>query len=1315
MFPINFKRFILVGLLICLAALSTRAYAETIKISLLPGDSHTKLAAELVKNLDTKSLGINIKVYPAKDLKKLDKSHLRDSSLIVINAVARFASQIQEAREELIHAKKRGAKIYVILGGYPYDDRMKEMGVINDPKVDEYYAYGGLENLKNMLLYLLNKEFGLKVEFKEPVKIPMAGIYEHKTKRIFESFEEFAKVKGEEYTEKPMIGLLFYRFNYTTEQLKHIDTIIEALEREGFSPLPVFGFPDEGAIGFLLDEKGNPRIRLLVALSLKAMMNIEAVRPLLNRLGVPVINAITLSSQTKEEWERSPIGLDIFERTWQVGYAEMVGQIQPTIVASREWRTDPETGIEYVEETPIPDRVERLVSRVKKWIELQDKPNDKKRIALIYYNYPPGKQNVGASYLNVLPDSLWEIYKRLKEEGYEVGREELDKELLFSDIINYGRNIGSWAPAEMEKLVRSGRVTLLPVEVYKRWFEELPEGFRKAVIRDWGKPEDSNIMVWRDGGKSYFILPTVIYGNILFAPQPSRGEEQDVQKLYHDLTVTPHHQYIAFYLWLQREFKADAMVHIGTHATHEWLPGKEVGFTQEDPSEIIVGDVPQLYIYVVQNIGEGLQAKRRGLAAIIDHMTPPFDKAGLNKELRELLRLVGDYHLAKQKNPTLSEIRLKEINTLAKKTGILKDIGISEIKTEEDIEELEDYIVEIAEKLTPFGLHTFGKLPEDEYIKRTAEAMVSLDADLPEDKRNELVAEYERRIRISAQRELDSLVAALKGRFVPVGPGGDLVLNPDVLPTGKNFFGFDPFRIPSKSVYDKGVQLAKELIEGYKNRHGKYPDKITFILWAGETIRHEGVMESQILYLMGIKPKWDERGRVVGVEVIPPSELGRPRLDVVVVPSGLYRDIFPNLMDLLDKAVALAREQREEDNILRNNVIRTKQILREKGISEDLAERLASVRIFTAAIGDYSPGIESVIGMSNTWSDEKQIAEVFLKRMSYIYGQGFWGERIEQVSQEGTNTKEDINLLLFKEMLSGTKIALHSRSTNLYGTLDNDDFFQFLGGVALAVRVIDGKTPELFITNLSNPKANRQETLERFMGRELRSRYLNPEWIKEMMKEGYAGARFINSVVEYLWGWQVTTPEVVDEAKWNELYETYVLDKYELNIKELFRQANNLWAYQSILARMLEAIRKNYWKPERETVEKLTLEYATTVREIGLACNYLTCNNPPLTSFITNFLSSVPGGDTLSKDIIRANREIKQVNVAKRELPAKARTINKPSAPDGGGKVVEGFEMQETKLSSSTSLAPIPYVFLSGFVAFVLLFLLGWKKKLSKS
>lgn len=1313
------------------------AHAEPLKVSLLLGDTHSRTAIEAIKAVrsqitDDRLRDISFHAYPSKDIRNKDLNHLKESKLVII--LIRGRELIDAIKPEIQEVIRRGGRVYAV--GGTYDEDHKQMGILVDERIKEYYQHGSVENFKNMVLYALKKDFGFDVSYGGVVKLPEFGIYEYKTKRSFENFDEYEKVYGQQSNppsskgghggiNKPWIGIVFYKSSVESGQTKHLDALIESLENEGFNVLPVYGYPSEVAIErFFFDNNNLPsspfskggngrlRVRLIIGIGMKIGVNPKIAVPLLSRLDVPVINAVTLYSQSEDEWRKSPVGLDIFERSWQIALPELAGIIQPTVIASKEKMIDKEIGIEYIEERPIPERIERLTKRIKAWINLQDKPNKDKRVVIIYYNYPPGKQNIGASYLNVLPESLWEILNRLKAEGYDLEGQEITKEQLFNDIYNYARNIGNWAQGELDRLVKTGKPILIPIDTYKQWFGELPEGLKRAIIKNWGEPEQSNIMTWRGAsGTKYIVIPAVRYGNILFTPQPSRGWEQDSKKLYHDVTLAPHHQYVAFYFWLKKGIKADAIAHIGTHSTHEWLSGKEVGFTNEDPPEALIQDLPNIYPYIVDDVGEGLQAKRRGMAVIIDHMTPPFDKAGMNRELKELAALVNDYNAAKEKSPSLAETMLQEINRHAKKIGILTDLKLKEIKTEEEIEELEHYIKDISVKQTPFGLHTFGKAPEEKYRKTTAEAILSIEEGLSDEEREKRIADIEQRIIQSGQRELDSFIAALNGRYVPAGQGNDPIRNPDSLPTGKNFYSFDPARIPSKLTYEMGVRLAKELIEGYKHRHGGYPDKLTFNLWGVETIRHEGVMESQIMYLMGIRPKWDDRGRVIGVEAIPRNELGRARIDVTIVPSGLYRDLFSNLMALLDKAVTLAKEQNEEDNIVSANVLKTKKMLMERGISEDMAERLASVRLFTVPSGAYGTNLDKVIPMSNTWNNEKQVADVYFMRMSHMYGQGFWGDKISN-QQSAVSTQEDISLTLFKNALSGTKMAIHSRSGNVYATLDNDDFFQYLGGTAMAIRAVDGKTPEVYVTNMSNPKQPKQETLEKFMGREMRARYLNPEWIKAMLKEGYAGARFVDKVVEHLWGWQVTVPEAVDAAKWNEMYETYVLDRNALNIKEMFRQSKNMWAYQSIVARMLETVRKDYWKPDKKVIETLAKEYAESVKEVGLACCDHTCNNPLLTKFTASTLMSVPGLKSQVQEFMKAIKIVQSPESGVRGQETKKKTgKNQTIAPDGSGKKVEGYEMQDVRVTAGTSSAPIPYLFLIGFLVFIWLIALGFRRK----
>lgn len=1281
-----------------------------IKISFLLGDLATKSLSQAVKEVkkelpeEIHSI-LQIKIYPQKNLKNRDLEFLKNSQLIVINLMGK---QIYEmVKEELKEASQRGAQIFGVYASGSYDQEMKNLGIKIDSEVEKYNQEGGTLNYKNLIFYLLKEKLNLQqISYQKPSEIPEFAIYDCSSKNLFTTYEEYLsykrQTKSPEDLIKPWIGILFYKQHYTSSQLEPICYISSALEKEGFNVISAWGYPPEKAImQFFLDEKQKARIHLLIGLALKVGVIPKSLGPVLEKLDVPVINAISLYTQSQKEWEDSPLGLDILERTWQIFNPELVGLIQPMVVATKEVRYDESLGEEIVEEVPIKERVETLVKRVKAWINLQKKKNSEKRVAIIYYNYPPGKQNIGASYLKVLPESLFVILNRLKTEGYFVGEEELDSEVLFNRVLKYGRNIAKWAPAEIERLIREGNPVIIPLEKYKKWFYELPEKFRASVIKDWGRPEEAEIMTWKDEkGKKHIIIPLVRYGNVILTPQPSKAWEQNLEKAYHSNAISPHHQYLAFYLWLKKEFQADAVIHLGTHGTLEWFPGKEVGFTAWDDPEVLIQDLPNIYPYIVDNVGEGLQAKRRGMAVIIDHMTPPLSSASLNPDLKNLKALLQDWEIAKEKNPLLAEVRLKEIAVLVKKLGLLKDLSL-ELTPEglikiEDIKKIENYLDEIEETFVPYGLHLFGKVPEKKYVEETAKAIVSIEKDLTEEERQAKIEEYIRKIYVSAERELNSLIRSLEGRYVPAGSGNDPIRNPESLPTGKNFYAFDPSKIPSPKVFEMGQKLAEELIENYRLKHKKYPDKIAFVLWAVETIRHEGIIESQILSLLGIKPKWNERGRVVGLELIPREELKRPRIDVVITTSGLYRDLFSNLVNLLDQAVTLAISAKDRDNFVRINTENRNKFLEKRGVSKELAERLAKVRIFSEEPGSYGTGLDTVISASHSWKSEKEVAEVYFKRLSYLFGQGFWGEKVS--IHDENQTEESLNIWLFKNNLSGTKIALHSLSTSVFGTLDNDDFFQYLGGLTLAIRTIDGKSPEVIVTNLSNPLNPRQENLAQTMGRELRSRYWNPEWIRAMLREGYAGARFVDKVIEHLWGFQVTNPEIVDHTKWQEMYEIYILDKYGLKIKEAFQKAQNLWAYQSILARILETIRKGYWNPPKEVTERLAQEMAQTTIEVGLACCEHTCNNPLLSSFIVSVLISVPGEEKRVLDFQKVFKELKKINSKWQRVP--------------GFSLVKGYKLEELEPSSQVapSSAPLPYLYLLGFLIFVFLFLKGFKK-----
>jgi cobaltochelatase CobN len=599
----------------------------------------------------------------------------------------------------------------------------------------------------------------------------------------------------------------------------------------------------------------------------------------------------------------------------------------------------------------------------------------------------------------------------------------------------------------------------------------------------------------------------------------------------------------------------------------------------------------------VDDVGEGIQAKRRGRGVIIDHLIPAVKEAGLYHEYSRLYDMISSYNRAVSLGSQTAGGKLGKIEDLVTNMGLLNDLGITKFD-EGVLEEIEHYLLEIRENFMPYGMHTFGISPEGEALQDTIKAV---------SKRNSQANEEEVKTGLvdSGPREIGHLIKALEGGYVPSGEGNDPIRNVGAIPTGKNFFGFNPDKIPSQTAWDLGRQAAEQIIKKNLKEKKRYPKKVAIVLWATETIRNEGINESTILYLMGLKPTWDKAGRITGTEVIPGRKLDRPRIDILINPSGLYRDLFPNMLLFLDKAVRKAVIQTDIENLISKHNAEIKTLLIASGSDEERADLLSRIRIFTEKPGSYGTGVCEMTGNSGFWESDDEIVKVYENRVGYAFGQGKWGEEAKEI---------------FKQNLKGVDVAVHSISSNIYGTMDNDDMFQYLGGLSLAVKKESGQVPDTLITMQRIPDRVEVEDVARTIGRELRTRYLNPKWIEGMKKEKYAGAREMSNFVEYMWGWQVTVPSAIDKTKWEQTYDVYVEDKYGLEMKDFFNRENP-WAYQSITARMLESIRKGYWNAGEKIKKRLAAEYALNVIKKGVACCDHTCNNPVLNQMVVNIIS----------------------------------------------------------------------------------------------
>ena len=1106
---------------------------------------------------------------------------------------------------DLIESVNNGGTVLAVGVGVMPMENYTDQGAIWDERAHTFWQNMGLNNQVGLMKQALTYAGVTGLIIPDPQPALEFGYYypDQQAGRVFATWEEFDRWREANGKRKPdalRIAIGFYRAAYYGGDTQLLDALIAEIERQGAEAVPVFGYPGAVAFdGLLVDPDGLPRADAALAFLFR-FANFEASK-LLENVDIPVISLVSLYGRSEEEWRNSNSGLSMFEGTFQVAVPELAGVVAPTVVGSQEKVRDAETGLTVVVRRPIASRVTLAVERALRYGTLRVQANSDKRVALMFYNYPPGKAGIGASYLNVA-ESLANILERLEQEGYDLGGAEVSADRVLEEITTKARNVGGYAPGELQALLDEGSATRVDLDDYKQWLDGYAPGLRDKILADWGPPEETTLMAASGPEGPSLIIPALEYGNVVLLPQPARGWGEDNEKLYHAKDLAPHHQYVAAYAWLRNDFKADAVVHIGTHGTLEWLDGKDMGLSEEDAPDALMADLPDLYIYNVDVVGEGLVARRRGMATLIDHMVPPFRKGGLYPELAALSESINDYDANLHKNLTLAQAYAEDIREQVIELGIAKDLGLdlpdASALDDATLHRIQDHMVELRSQNIPFGLHAFGRTPEKEFRDSTIEAIVSTDRSLLPNDAEILAADMEARITASGPRELDNLARSLRGGFVPTGGGGEPIRNPDAYPTGKNFYGINPDKVPKEAAWELGVELADQMLADHVEQHGEYPEKVSFVIWGDETMRHEGILESQIFHLLGTRPVWDVRGNVVDIAVVPASLLGRPRVDIVIASAAA--GMFRNVTLLIDKAVQEVKILEEAENYVRRHYLGTKAALIEQGYSEEDADRRAGVRIFDEPPGIFNLNTSDIVAASGTWDTDKPMADEYLAKMGHGYGNGFWGEPMEDV---------------FRLALSGTEKVVHSSSTMLYGALDNDDFFMYMGGLAAAIRNIDGASPELVVTNTRDPGNPEMTSIDKFIGTEFRSRYVNPTWIEGMKREGYAGAGEMSNFVEYLWGWDATVSEVVDDAMWQESFAVYVEDKHDLDMKDFFEE-NSPFAYQDLTARMIETVRKGYWDADLATETKLLEEYIESVNRHGVGCSEHTCGNPRLSQYI---------------------------------------------------------------------------------------------------
>jgi cobaltochelatase CobN len=1085
----------------------------------------------------------------------------------------------------------------------------------------------------------------------EPVSQAAAGIYHPKAGRAFASLDEYLawyRSAGAVKPDAALVGILFYSNNFKFNDLAAIDALVARLERAGVGAVPVFGWPI-ATLRPLMTVDGQSPLRVMLGFNLGFTQADDMAE--FERYGVPLMNMLT-TRESLSAWDASGQGITPDRISTQLNSPERAGAIEPLMVAT----TEKVTGSDTTRTQGVPERIDAVVKRVQRWLALQDKANADKRIAFIYFSTPPGKGYLGASYLNLMP-SLVNLLQRLKDEGYRTGTTIPDEQALIDTLTQSGRNIEEWAPGELAEMAR--HTVLVPMAKYRAWYATLPREFRQAVEQVWGPPERSTLMTVRTAGAGRsFVVPGLLVGNMFLGPQPLRTTYERAVDVQHDTLTPPPHSYIAAYLWYRYELKADAVVHMGRHGTLEWLPGKHVGQAGWDDSEAILGDLPNPYYFIIDGGGEAIQARRRSAGVMIGHLTPLIVPAGKQEEYAPLAEALDGYAATVDTSPEVAEEYQRQVIAAVRALKLDRQLGIDlESSSWEQIHAaVEQFSHDIEEGPTPMGQHTIGALPGatvqrdglQEFLRTAfqpaeqkqlggslgvwADALfgdTSSDAaaiavstsglgaagfrDLASLREKAVTilgdgATWIENIRRSPGMELDALVTVLRGGYLPSGPLGDPLRSPASIPSGRNLHDLDTALIPTKAAWEIGKRMADKTIARFKTDTGRTPEKISMVLWYGETARSRGVMEAEAMWLMGVEPRWNARGVVDSLRLVPDAELGRPRVDVIYTVSGIYRDGFGDKILWLDRAARLAASA--GDNAISRHDRQVSQALIASGVAPAQAVQAATARVFGAAPGMYGVGgIEQIVSRSLDEGEEKGIAEMYLHHMNYAYSEKVWGASVSN------------NLT---EQLKGNDAIVHSRTTYVYGVLDNDDFYQFAGGLNSASKAVNGVASQFYVNNLRGQGRENVESFRNFLVKELTTSYWNPAWIKEQKNAGYAGARQFIKEMEHLYGFQATSKEQVDGQLWQKSYDVYVADKHGLDMDAFFEKANP-YVRQWQLSRLLEVDRQGSYQFTAAERGVLMEKYVRSVIAHGAACSSNTCGNVRLHQFIATQAPLITG------------------------------------------------------------------------------------------
>lgn len=1145
-------------------------------------------------------------------------------------------------------AQRHGIALALLPGDDKPDPELARLSTVSGEayaRLWDYLIHGGPANARSFLGFAASL-IGNDADWAEPRPLVKAGLY-------WPGLRDpgVDDLRDAWKADAPVAALVFYRALVQAGNLAPVDALIEALAGEGVNALPIFcqSLKDPLAaetVEHLLAAAPPAVILNATGFAVSAPGQAKSATPL-DQPDCPILQVI-FSGSAKETWSDGTHGLSARDIAMNVALPEVDGRVLTRAVSFKgRARRDDATETDVVRYEPVADRVAFVAALAARWAKLRAAPEAERRIALVLANYPNRDGRLGNGVGLDTPAGVVKALGAMAEAGYRIVDVPADGDALVARMkLGPTNDVAALASRTVDEW--------LPLPDYHHFFNALPEAVRDAVTERWGPPEEDPFFRPGELDCGGFAIPAFRCGNAAVCLQPARGYNLDPVATYHDPALVPPHAYLAFYAWVREGFRADAVVHFGKHGNLEWLPGKALALSEACFPEAALGPLPHLYPFIVNDPGEGTQAKRRAAAVIVDHLTPPLARAETYGPLKDLEQLVDEYYEAAGVDPRRLKVLREDILTLAQATGLAEDVGI-ETGEEDDtaLAKLDNYLCELKEMQIRDGLHVFGESPTGGLAESLLTALVRVprgkgdggDASLQRAIADDLGLGFDPldcemaapwdgptpdvlaargdgpwrtagdtveriealaldliagRIEVDAgwarsravldgmdaiirpaieacgEAELQGLLSGLAGRFVAPGPSGAPTRGrPEVLPTGRNFYSVDTRVVPTPAAWRLGWKSAALLVERYVQDHGEWPQAVALSAWGTSNMRTGGDDIAQALALIGVEPEWDGASRrLTGFRVLPADVLGRPRVDVTLRISGFFRDAFPGLIDLFDSAVRAVAglDEPAEQNPIAARARADAAAMTAHGVDAEEAGFRAACRVFGSKPGAYGAGLQALID-ERLWETDADLADAYLSWGGYAYGGGRAGEARRE---------------LLERRLSTTDAVLHNQDNREHDLLDSDDYYQFEGGLAAAVRNLKGGAqPAIYHNDHSRPETPKVRTLEDEVARVVRARVVNPKWIAGVMRHGYKGAFEMAATVDYLFAFQATA-RCVKDHHFDAVFEAYLGDDEVRG----FVEAHNPDALREMAERLREAQDRGLWTPRRNDTRGLLDELA---------------------------------------------------------------------------------------------------------------------------